>query len=304
MGGFIIDCAFRVGHWGVVLVICGLLSIEGTDAVEIRRLSVPRWIQNGTEDAVVLDCEYVYTENDFRLVVKWFFEDNLEPVYQWIPGLNKKHASEMLKDRLDLNFSVSTVDAYSRFRALRILRPTTDLSGKYTCLVTSLAGQDSKEQVMTVFVPAHEFELGYLETNYNSVNVSCETLGVFPFPNMRLYLRPSSGSPPQAVTDVKTRSVRRPSGSYDVLLHRTFMINELSSKGATVFECILELPGTNYFQSKRIAYFPGIQGPRIETPYGLSSFSPGDKDLSKNVSFLYVFVNVVYHLFRNLQHVT
>ncbi|GBM46841.1 hypothetical protein AVEN_112189-1 [Araneus ventricosus] len=96
-----------------------------------------------------------------------------------------------------------------------------------------------------------------METNYNTVNVSCETLGVFPFPNMRLYLRPSGGSPPQAVTDVKTRSVRRPSGSYDVLLHRTFMINELSSKGATVFECILELPGTTYFQSKRIAYFPG-----------------------------------------------
>ncbi|GIY97620.1 hypothetical protein CEXT_551201 [Caerostris extrusa] len=46
---------------------------RGTNSVEIRRLSVPRWIQNGTEDAVVLDCEYVYTENDFRLVVKWFF---------------------------------------------------------------------------------------------------------------------------------------------------------------------------------------------------------------------------------------
>ncbi|GFU50565.1 ig-like domain-containing protein [Trichonephila clavipes] len=230
---------------------------SGSNAVEIRRLSVPRWIQNGTEDAVVLDCEYVYTENDIRLVVKWFFEDNLEPVYQWIPGLKKKHASEMLKNRLDLNFSVSTNDAYSVFRALKILKPTTELSGKYTCLVTSLAGQDSKEQVMTVFVPAHEFELSYMETNYNTVNVSCETLGVFPYPNMRLYLRPSNGSPPQAVTDIKTRSIRRPSGSYDVLLHRSFMINELSSKGATVFECILELPGTNYFQSKRIAYLPG-----------------------------------------------
>ncbi|GIY97622.1 uncharacterized protein CEXT_551211 [Caerostris extrusa] len=131
----------------------------------------------------------------------------------------------MLKNRLDLNFSVSTVDAYSKFRALKILKPTTELTGKYTCLVTSLAGQDSKEQVMTVLVdsainyqkllfrvvgvgpmgwiphvtrkiPAHEFRIGYMETNYDSVNVSCETLGVFPYPNMRLYLRPSSVSPP------------------------------------------------------------------------------------------------------------
>lgn len=108
-------------------------------------------MQNGTEDSIVLDCEYIYNENDFRLVVKWFFEDNLEPVYQWIPELNKRHTSGVLKNRLDMDFSVNTVDAYSRFRALRISKPSTELSGKYTCLVTSLAGQDSREQKMTVF---------------------------------------------------------------------------------------------------------------------------------------------------------
>ncbi|GBM56044.1 hypothetical protein AVEN_34741-1 [Araneus ventricosus] len=122
-----------------------------SNSVEIRRLSVPRWIQNGTEDSVVLDCEYVYNENDLRLVVKWFFEDNLEPVYQWIPELNNRHTSGILKNRLDLDFAVNTADTYSRFRALKIQKPSTELSGKYTCLVTSLAGQDSREQVMTVF---------------------------------------------------------------------------------------------------------------------------------------------------------
>ena len=125
--------------------------ISDSRAVEIKRLSVPRWIRNGTEESVVLDCEYIYTENDIRLVVKWFFEDNLEPVYQWIPELNRRHTSGILKDRLDMDFAVSAADAYSRFRALRIPKPSTELSGKYTCLVTSLAGQDSREQVMTVF---------------------------------------------------------------------------------------------------------------------------------------------------------
>lgn len=112
---------------------------------------MPRWIRNGTEESVVLDCEYTYNENDIRLVVKWFFENNLEPVYQWIPELNRRHTSGVLKDRLDMDFVVSTADAYSRFRALRIPKPSTELSGKYTCLVTSLAGQDSREQIMTVF---------------------------------------------------------------------------------------------------------------------------------------------------------
>lgn len=119
--------------------------------MEIKRLSVPRWVRNGTIESVVLDCEYIYNENDFRLVVKWFFENNLEPVYQWIPELNRRHTSGVLKDRLDMDFAINTADTYSRFRALRIPKPSTELSGKYTCVVTSLAGQDSREQVMTVF---------------------------------------------------------------------------------------------------------------------------------------------------------
>ncbi|GIY84910.1 ig-like domain-containing protein [Caerostris extrusa] len=106
--------------------------------VEIRRLSVPRWVENGTEKSVTLDCDYVYNQNDIRLVVKWFFEDNLEPVYQWIPELGVRHTSGILHGRLDLNYTVNTVDTYSRYRALKISQPSTELSGKYTCLVTSL----------------------------------------------------------------------------------------------------------------------------------------------------------------------
>ncbi|XP_054724614.1 uncharacterized protein LOC129234578 [Uloborus diversus] len=281
-----------LNRFGFLLI--GLLLTHGCYAVEIRRLVVPRWIQNGTEDYIVLDCDYVYNENDFRLVVKWFFEDNLEPVYQWIPELNRKHTSGILQNRLDLNFEINTMDSYSRFRALRIPRPSIELSGKYTCLVSSLAGQDSREQVMTVFVPAHEFELGYVETGHNSVNVSCKALGVFPSPVLRLYLRPSSGSPPQAVTDIKLKAVMRPSGAYDAIVYRTFKINEIFSKGATVFECVLELPGTNYVQSKRIAYFPGIQGQRIEVPHGLSSSGTSSYDSTNKRQCLFCFAYILF----------
>ncbi|XP_054724427.1 uncharacterized protein LOC129234417 [Uloborus diversus] len=244
----------------------------GTQSVEIRRLSVPRWIQNGTEESVVLDCEYTYNENDLRLVVKWFFDENLEPVYQWIPELNKRHISGVLRERLDLNFTVNTADMYSRFRALRIRRPSIELSGKYTCLVASLAGQDSREQIMTVFVPANEFELSYTELKDSSVNVTCEAQGLFPNPVLKLYLGSSTGNP-QPITDVVAHSNSKPSGAYDAYLHRTFSETELSKNGASVFECILELPGTNYMKAKRIAYYPGIQGHRIDAPHSLSSVS-------------------------------
>ncbi|KAL1486886.1 hypothetical protein MTO96_046777, partial [Rhipicephalus appendiculatus] len=120
-------------------------------AVTIRRLIVPRWVRNGTETPAVLDCEYVYNENDLKLVVKWFFNDGPEPVYQWIPEMRLREAFGVLQGRLDDTFSVNSRDVYSQYRAIRILRPTWELSGKYTCMVTSLAGQDVRHQDMTIF---------------------------------------------------------------------------------------------------------------------------------------------------------
>ncbi|XP_077564344.1 uncharacterized protein LOC144179782 [Haemaphysalis longicornis] len=123
-------------------------SIQG---VTIRRLSVPRWVLNGTDTPVVLDCEYMYNENDLKLVVKWFFNDELEPVYQWIPEMKVREAFGVLQGRLDDTYSVNSRDDYSQYRAICILRPTKELSGKYTCVVASLAGQDARYQNMTVF---------------------------------------------------------------------------------------------------------------------------------------------------------
>lgn len=100
---------------------------------------------------MVLDCEYVYNENDLKLVVKWFFNDGLEPVYQWIPEMKSREAFGVLQGRLDPSFSVNSRDDYSQYRAIRILKPTMELSGRYTCVVASLAGQDARHQDMTVF---------------------------------------------------------------------------------------------------------------------------------------------------------
>ncbi|KAL1414560.1 hypothetical protein MTO96_007347 [Rhipicephalus appendiculatus] len=123
-------------------------NVKGALCVAIWKLSVPRWVPNGTEEPVLLDCEYVYNEHDVRLVVKWFFNDLLEPVYQWIPELNSRQASGILAGHLD----DSSYTGPSQYRALRIIRPTTEMSGLYTCVVSSLAGIDSRQQSMMVYV--------------------------------------------------------------------------------------------------------------------------------------------------------
>lgn len=107
-------------------------------------------------------------------------------------------------------------------------------------------------------MPANEFELHYIELSDSSVNVTCEAQGLFPDPVLKLFLGTSNGNAPQAVKNVKLNSKQKHSGAYDAILHRTFSANELTKDGASVFECSLELPGTNYARSKRIAYFPGM----------------------------------------------
>ncbi|XP_035232434.1 uncharacterized protein LOC118204214, partial [Stegodyphus dumicola] len=112
---------------------------------------MPRWVQNGTEDSIVLDCEYDYTEEDYRLVVKWFLNDDPQPIYQWIPELNLRSASSRLQGRLNMDYTVSPSSKNTRYRALNILRPTTELSGRYSCHVVSMKNQDAEEQVMVVY---------------------------------------------------------------------------------------------------------------------------------------------------------
>ncbi|GBM56038.1 hypothetical protein AVEN_34738-1 [Araneus ventricosus] len=108
-----------------------------------------------------------------------------------------------------------------------------------------------------LLVPANEFELSYTELSDASVNVTCEAQGLFPPPVLKLYLGSSTGSPLQTVTDAVSVVKPKYSGAYDAFLYRTFSASELSKNGASVFECFLELPGTNYARAKRIAYYPG-----------------------------------------------
>jgi hypothetical protein len=101
---------------------------------------------------LILDCEYVYDSNDLMLVVKWFHNNSPEPIYQWIPDRGVRYVGELLKQRFDMNYSVNPNDIYSKFRALKLRNNiTVDLSGNFSCLVSSLAGQDGRQGQMVVY---------------------------------------------------------------------------------------------------------------------------------------------------------
>ncbi|KAH9368160.1 hypothetical protein HPB48_015703 [Haemaphysalis longicornis] len=272
----------------------------------IRLQKFPNWIteenkhwamllENGTEEPVLLDCEYVYNEHDVRLVVKWFFNDLLEPVYQWIPELNARQTSGILTGHLDDSFAAGG-SRDSQFRALRIIRPTTEFSGRYTCVVSSMAGQDSRQQSMMVYVPAKNFTLTYITSSASvaspaaatslgsaararvgnptdgalggssssggpsatgvnggsAVDVHCGAFGLHPRPTLRLF----SITPDMRRTEVERGRprMRKVNGTYDIELSRSFASVQLSP--AVTFECVLEIPGTDYEVRRRTVYNP------------------------------------------------
>jgi len=130
-----------------------LVDVSGpTWAVQITNLRVPSTVQNGSKD-VILDCEYNLHPKEIEEredpVVKWFFRSKPGPVYQWIPGSKPKDL-DILKGRLDLEYRAS-VNPSMAYRALRILRPTTDLSGEWKCMVSTFSSEDFMVKKMVVF---------------------------------------------------------------------------------------------------------------------------------------------------------
>lgn len=119
--------------------------------VRINELRVPNVARHGS--AVILDCDYTLEDSSDHsgLVVKWFFNDLPQPIYQWIPGGQMRPQSlGILKNKVNLDYKASQ-DINTMHRALHILRPSADLSGEYTCVVSTFHDEDKQTKKMLVF---------------------------------------------------------------------------------------------------------------------------------------------------------
>ena len=141
------------------------LCVLGAYGVQITDLRVPNGVRNGTGNAAVLDCDYTLKPDEINLnaglVIKWYFDNNPVPVYQWIIG-KKPQGLGILKGRLNLNHRVSDHN-YTMHRALYIVNPTTELSGEYKCLVSSFNGEDFQSKTMLVYGEFMVYSFMYLK---------------------------------------------------------------------------------------------------------------------------------------------
>ena len=109
-------------------------------------------IESGSRHHVILDCDYDLRETEGTQVdVKWFFRDDPQPFFQWLPGRPPQTIGDLFHDRLDLSYEVEGSDQFRRHRAIKILKPTTELSGMYRCKVSSFIDEDFMQKPMIVY---------------------------------------------------------------------------------------------------------------------------------------------------------
>ncbi|VVC92033.1 unnamed protein product [Leptidea sinapis] len=231
-----------------------LAQFDGLRAVKIVKISVPDIIQYGVQDAVVLDCDYTIGNDTSGLMVKWFFKNKARPVYQWIMS-QKPQDMGILRGRVDLTYRASN-DPLKMHRALRIVKPNTDISGDYTCVVSTFMEEDSRTKQM-------------------------------------IYRRPTSGLSRTRVTmtrhlDGVVHHLKLVNGRYSAVAMVTLLDADLPSPAE--FICTLRIPQAKYAVRKEAIYYPGPISTTPEMPTAADmqlAAAVGSKD--EPISFAEIF---------------
>lgn len=115
----------------------------------IKSVNVPATVKADDTDYVILDCDYDLENTPSKgLVVKWFFNTN-EVAYQWIYG-REPLAGDTARKYVDLKYKASD-DPYTKYRAMKLNKPGIDLTGEYTCVISTFADERSASASMVVY---------------------------------------------------------------------------------------------------------------------------------------------------------
>ncbi|XP_011705845.1 PREDICTED: uncharacterized protein LOC105461049 [Wasmannia auropunctata] len=130
-----------------LLLIFGCIS-ESQQFI-IRSINIPSAVKVGDVDYVILDCDYALENTSSHgLVVKWFFNDN-QVVYQWIYG-KKPLADDPAAKYVDLTYKASN-DPFTEYRAMKLDKPGIDLTGNYTCVISTYADERTANASMVIY---------------------------------------------------------------------------------------------------------------------------------------------------------
>lgn len=115
----------------------------------IKNINIPAIVKVNDIDYIILDCDYDLENTSSKgLVVKWFFNTN-QVVYQWIYGRHPQ-ADDPAAKYVDLTYKASD-DPYTEYRAIKLNKPGIDLTGEYTCVISTFADERTANASMIVY---------------------------------------------------------------------------------------------------------------------------------------------------------
>ncbi|XP_015793578.1 uncharacterized protein LOC107370106 [Tetranychus urticae] len=241
------------------LVLLGLLTVQ-VEAAQIISFNVTSPVENGTS-SVILDCNFIFDPLEENLVMKWYFNDNPRPVYQWIIALRKRSYSEEIRRHIDPDFTVD--NQLTEHRAIRLIKPTTQLSGNYKCTISSVQSSDSASAKLIVYAPAKSFSF----RAYNESTVLCRATGLYPSPVVELYRlnKPFKSSGPSRVKISKEgyTVITGEQGKYSIESSGSIDEDDYNDGQSVHYQCHLSIPDTNYSVTRNLTLTNGWNQQKI-----------------------------------------
>ena len=101
------------------------MFITGVAPINITKVNIPAVVRAGTEEPIILDCNYEMEPDKMTgLVIKWFVGNDL--IYQWIYGREPTGSTEFRK-YIDESFNAS-VDPITMYRAVKLRNLSKDIN--------------------------------------------------------------------------------------------------------------------------------------------------------------------------------
>lgn len=155
---------------------------------QLSSAAAPEQSAQVTQQSMRFECLVAYDKrSDKNLVVKWFHDDEPEPILQLIPELNKrsvaaKYRAHIVPPSVSLGNSSLAASAHNNWQLVdagfRLSKPNSrEFGGKYTCVAVSKANDDAKWKKLTVFCKSL-FLLAFLTLECEFLTDCCSCLRV------------------------------------------------------------------------------------------------------------------------------
>ena len=113
-------------------------------------------LEFGSQNEVILQCDYDISDSEKgQLDLKWYFNDEVTPFLQWIPGGDRR--PQLIEPtpflgHVDLNYKIeNTEDENKVYKDLKILDLTPQMAGNYACKVSTFEDEGYVYQQLNIF---------------------------------------------------------------------------------------------------------------------------------------------------------